>query len=247
MRVPRIYWPEPLAVGVSVALTGSAANHLTRVLRLKPGAALILFNGQGGAFAAELTSADKRTAWAQVTAALPAEAESPLRTTLAQAISRGDRMDYTLQKAVELGVSAIQPLITERGGRDLNAERLARKLQHWRGVVISAAEQCGRNRLPEVCMPLRLADWLQCPPVPPEPGWRLLLDPAAALGLRDLSPPQTGVTVLIGAEGGLEPAEIAQARAAGFVGVRLGPRILRTETASLAVLAALQTLWGDWA
>lgn len=244
MRVPRIFWPEPLVVGASVALAGGAAHHVTRVLRLKPGAALVLFNGQGGAFAAELTASDKRAAWVQVTAALPAEVESPLRTTLVQVISRGDRMDYTLQKAVELGVSAIQPLVTERGGRELDAERLTRKFQHWRGVVISAAEQCGRNRLPAIHPPLGLADWLR---LPPEPGLRLLLDPTAGQGLRDLPPPQAGVTVLIGAEGGLEPGEITQAHAAGFMGVRLGPRILRTETAGLAVLAALQTLWGDWA
>ena len=224
-------------------LEGSAAHHVTRVLRLKPGAMVTLFNGQGGAFAAQLMATDKHTASLRVTAAWPTDVESPLHTTLAQAISRGDRMAYTLQKAVELGVSAIQPLITERGGRDLNPERLARKFHHWQGVVISACEQSGRNRLPDLHPPRSLVKWLR---MPIAPGLRLLLNPAAAQGLRDLAPPQAGVTLLIGAEGGLEPTEIAQAQAAGFVGVRLGPRVLRTETASLAALAALQTLWGDW-
>ena len=243
MRIPRLYLPAPLTVGATVALDDNAFNHAVRVLRLKPGAALVLFNGAGGAFAATLTAVTKRDAQARVTEALPGEVESPLRVLLAQGVSRGDKMDFTLQKAVELGVAAIQPLLTERGGVDLSGDRLARKIQHWQGIIIGACEQCGRNRLPELREPLSLPAWFS---QPPESGLRLLLDPLAERGLRGLERPAGTVTLLIGSEGGLSPAEIAQARRAGFTGIRLGPRILRTETAGVAVLAAVQALWGDW-
>jgi 16S rRNA (uracil1498-N3)-methyltransferase len=258
MRIPRFYLPVSLTVGSTVALDDKAFIHVVRVLRLKPGAALILFNGAGDAFAATLADAGKRDAWARVTKALPGQVESPLRVTLAQGISRGERMDYTLQKAVELGVAIIQPLICERGGVGLTGERLARKAQHWHGIVIGACEQCGRNRLPELREPLPLEEWLRQPaetdptgatrhpPFKGGPDLRLLLDPLAERGLRGLERPEETVTLLIGSEGGLSPAEIAQARQAGFTGVRLGPRILRTETAGVAALAAVQALWGDW-
>ncbi|MDS4025957.1 MAG: 16S rRNA (uracil(1498)-N(3))-methyltransferase [Candidatus Contendobacter sp.] len=243
MRIPRLYLPAPLTVGATVTLDDNAFNHAVRVLRLKPGAALALFNGTNGAFAATLTDVNKRDAQAQVTEVLPGETESPLRVMLAPGVSRGDKMDYTLQKAVELGVAVIQPLFTERGGVDLGGERLARKVQHWRGIVIGACEQCGRNRLPELREPLPLPVWFR---QPTESGSRLLLDPLAELGLRGLERPTGTITLLLGAEGGLSPAETAQARQAGFTGIRLGPRILRTETASVAALAAVQALWGDW-
>ena len=243
MRIPRFYLSAPLAVGATMALDDPAFNHAVRVLRLKPGAALMVFDGEGSAFAATLIEVGKREARVRLTEVLPGEVESPLRVTLAQGVSRGDKMDYTLQKAVELGVAAIQPLFTERGGVDLGGERLARKIQHWRGIVIGACEQCGRNRLPELREPLPLLAWFS---QPAEPGLRLLLDPQAERGLRGLERPEGAITLLIGAEGGLSPAEIAQARQAGFIGVRLGPRILRTETAGVAALAAVQTLWGDW-
>ena len=258
MRSPRFYLPAPLAVGATVALDDHAFNHAVRVLRLKPGAALILFDGEGGAFAATLIEVGKREARARVTEALPGAVESPLRVALAQGISRGEKMDYTLQKAVELGVAAIQPLFTERGGVDLGGERLARKIQHWRGIVIGACEQCGRNRLPELREPVPLAEWLRrqaetdspgAPRHPPLKGGRdlrLLLDPLAERGLRGLERPEGMIALLIGSEGGLSPAEIAQVHQAGFTGVRLGPRILRTETAGVAALAAVQALWGDW-
>ncbi len=243
MHIPRFYLPLSLTIGATVPLDDNAFNHAVRVLRLKPGAALILFNGAGGAFAATLADIGKRAATARVTEALPGDVESPLRMVLAQGISRGEKMDYTLQKAVELGVAVLQPLFTARSGVDLGGERLARKVQHWRGIVIGACEQCGRNRLPELREPLALAEWLR---QPAEPNLRLLLDPRAETGLRELEPPTGTVTLLIGSEGGLSSAEIAQARKAGFTGVRLGPRILRTETAGVAALAAVQALWGDW-
>jgi 16S rRNA (uracil1498-N3)-methyltransferase len=242
VRIPRFYLPDLLSVGMTVSLDDNAFAHAVRVLRLKPNAPLILFNGRGGAFAATLTEIGKRNAAAQITAVLPGEVESSLTIALAQGVSRGDNMDYTVQKAVELGVAVIQPLFTERGGVDLSGERLERKVQHWRGVVIGACEQCGRNQLPELREPLSLAGWLERAA---EPGLRLLLDPVAESGLRGLEPSSALITLLIGPEGGLSPAEISQAQRAGFSGVRLGPRILRTETAGVAALAALQALWGD--
>jgi 16S rRNA (uracil1498-N3)-methyltransferase len=256
--------------GAMAPLDDDAFSHAVRVLRLKPGAPLVLFNGSGGAFAATLAEIGKRDAWARVTEALPGEVESSLPVALVQGISRGEKMDYTLRKAVELGVVAIQPVFAERGEVHLAAERLERKTRHWRRIVIGACEQCGRNRLPEVREPLPLADWLarlaatdlsgasrHSPPTllrdapegredPRGRGLRLLLDPLAKQGLRGLKPPAGPVTVLVGPEGGLSPVEIARAGAAGFAGVRLGPRILRTETAGVAVLAAIQALWGDW-
>lgn len=243
MRIPRLYLPAPLAVGATAPLDDSAFNHAVRVLRLKPGAAVILFDGAGRAFAATLADIGKRAAWALVTEALPGEVEPPLRITLAQGISRGEKMDFTLQKAVELGVAAIQPLFAERGGVELAGERLARKFQHWRGIIIGACEQSGRSRLPELREPSVLGEWLAGSA---EPGMRVLLDPSAGRSLRDLEPPEGALTLLIGPEGGLDPAEIARARAEGFIGVRLGPRVLRTETAGVAALGAVQALWGDW-
>ncbi|MDS4020498.1 MAG: 16S rRNA (uracil(1498)-N(3))-methyltransferase [Candidatus Competibacter sp.] len=270
MRTPRLYLPVPLMAGAMAPLDGDAFSHAVRVLRLEPGAPLVLFDGSGGAFAAILAEIGKRDALARVTEALPGEVESPLPVVLVQGVSRGEKMDYTLRKAVELGVVAIQPVFAERGGVHLAGERLERKTQHWRRIVIGACEQCGRNRLPELGEPLPLADWLSrlasadlsgasrhsSLPLsrdvpegwenPQGQGLRLLLDPLADRGLRGLQPPSGPVTVLIGPEGGLSPAEIARARAAGFTSVRLGPRILRTETAGVAVLAAVQALWGDW-
>jgi 16S rRNA (uracil1498-N3)-methyltransferase len=243
MRIPRLYLSVPLATGTTLRLDDNAFNHAVRVLRLKPGASLTLFNGAGGAFAATLLEVGKREAWAQIKEALPGEVESPLQVTLAQGVARGEKMDYTLQKAVELGVAAIQPLFTERGGVDLTGERRARKVEHWRSIVIGACEQCGRNRLPALHEPRLLTDWLA---QPVEAGLRLLLDPLAKHGLRGLEPPTGPVLLLIGPEGGLSPAEINQAQATGFTSIRLGPRVLRTETAGVAALAASQALWGDW-
>jgi len=243
MRVPRFYLPVSLATGATVPLDDNAFNHAVRVLRLGPNAPLILFDGQSRAFTATLTEVGKREARARVMDALPSEAESPLQIVLAQGVSRGEKMDYTLQKAVELGVVVIQPLFTERSEVRLNGERLVRKVQHWRGIVIGACEQCGRDQLPELREPLQLMDWLG--QWMEGAGLKLLLDPLAEQGLRGLQPPSGAITLLIGAEGGLSPGELFKAREAGFTGIRLGPRILRTETAGVAALAAIQTLWGD--
>jgi len=240
MKHPRLYVPLDLAAGRELELPAEAANHV-RVLRLPAGNPLTLFNGQGGEFLAELLAVDKRQARVRLIDHLPREAESQLRLTLVQGISKGDRMDYTIQKAVELGVQRIVPVFTERSVVQLDGERLAKREEHWRGVVASACEQCGRNRLP-----------LLLPAVPLARAWPhvaeglgLVLDPGAETGLRDLNLGGVELSLLVGPEGGLSDAEVAAAKTHGFHGVRLGPRILRTETAGVAALAALQALAGD--
>lgn len=241
MRIPRIHLPQPLAVGDEVALPETAAHHLVRVLRLGPGAPLRLFNGAGGEYAAVLTAVDKRRAGARLQAFDPREAELPFRVVLAQAVSRGDRMDLTLQKAVELGVAAIVPLRSARSAPLPSGERLARRMAHWRGIVVSACEQCGRNRLPEIAAPIDLGVWLAQPP----DGTRLVLDPEAGRPLRGVPLAPGALTLLVGPEGGLDDDELARAGRAGCLPIALGPRILRTETAALVALAQLQLLHGD--
>ncbi len=243
MRIPRFYLPLPLSVGATVPLDDNSFNHAVRVLRLKPDATLVLFNGEGSAFKATITQISKRQAWVQITDSLSTKAESPLHVTLAQSISRSEKMDFTLQKAVELGAHTLQPLFTERSNIRLSGDRLARKIQHWHGIVIGACEQCGRNRLPILKNPVPLTDWLQ---QLAQPGLHLLLEPQAEQGLGSLALPSEPITLLIGSEGGLSNTELSLSKKAGFIGVRLGPRVLRTETAGLAALAAIQALWGDW-
>lgn len=240
-HVPRIYCDSPLVAGTRHRLGENPAFHLLRVLRLKPGAALILFDGRGGEYAGSLAAAGKDWIEVQVDRHLAVDRESTLRITLAQAISRGERMDYTLQKAVELGVHEIQPLETERSLVRLEPARQDNKLRHWQNVVRSAAEQSGREQVPEVRACLPLAAWLQDLP---DDSHKLLLDPQAQTGMAGLAP-VNNICLLSGPEGGLSEAEIQLSARAGFKGIRLGPRILRTETAAVACLAALQTLWGD--
>ncbi len=240
MRVPRLYVATPLTPGTEVELGSEVANHITRVLRLRPGATLRLFDGSGREFSAQLLRCHKQGASATVEEALVATPESPLQLTLAQGISRGERMDYTLQKAVELGVNHIVPLAAERSVVQLDAARAETRLRHWQGVIIAACEQCGRSRLPSIDPPQPPAQWLAQPPS----GLGLILDPRAHNGLPQL-PRSDQVVLLIGPEGGWAPEELEAALQAGYQGVRLGPRILRTETAAVTALAALQTLWGD--
>jgi 16S rRNA (uracil1498-N3)-methyltransferase len=238
MRIPRIFLPVPLAPDALVTLDSTAANHVTRVLRLKPGAELVLFNGEGGEYPAVLEAA----ATARLGAWRDAECESPLAITLVQGISRAERMDYTIQKAVELGVTRIAPVFAARSVVELRGDRLERRMQHWLGVVIGACEQCGRNRVPALDVAVELSDWLRAPAAP---SLRLVLNHRATTTLNALPRP-TALTLLIGPEGGLDENELAQAERAGFIGMRLGPRVLRTETAAVTALAALQTLWGDF-
>lgn len=237
----RLYCDLPLSPGAEIVLPEAAARHALTVLRLQPGDTLTLFNGTGGEYRAGLVAVNKRETRVRLLEFHAAERESPLEITLALGISAGERMDYSLQKATELGVSAIQPLATERSVVKLAGERAGKRLQHWRHVVIAACEQCGRNRVPAVAPVQKLVAYLAAVE---RNKRRLLLSPDAATPLKRV-PPAASVVLLIGAEGGLAPAECEAAEASGFEPVSLGPRILRTETAPVAALAVLQALWGD--
>lgn len=240
MRVSRLYVDQPLQPGRTLTLDAAASQYLTRVLRHRVGDAVQLFNGDGREYAAVLAGSRREAASVAIGAVTREEPAAQLRAHLWLGISKGERMDYALQKAVELGVSSIAPLYTERSQVKLSGAREQRRLAHWRGVIVSACEQCGRCRLPELHPPTLAATH----PLQPR-GLGLLLDPRATATLPDLPPPTGDVTLLVGPEGGLTPQEDEAARAAGFQSVRLGPRILRAETAPLAALAALQVLWGD--
>ncbi len=239
----RLYCPLPLSAGAPLDLPEAAAHHASRVLRLRNGDELTLFNGDGGEFAARVERIDARLVQVSLGERRDVDRESPLVVTLVQGLATGDRMDYTIQKAVELGVAAVQPVTMARSVARLDAARADKRMLHWRQIAISACEQCGRNRIPDV-LPLRdLEDWLSQPTRAP---LRLLLAPDAHGALTALTPPAGGIELLAGPEGGLAPEETVAAVRAGFTAVRLGPRILRTETAALAALAALNALWGDW-
>ncbi len=228
--------------GERVALPERTARHLIKVLRLREGAPLLLFNGRDGRdYRARLVRLHKERAEAEILEAGEPEPPPRLALHLALGIPRGERMDFALQKAVELGVASLQPLFTERTLVRMEGKRLERRIAHWKGVVISACEQSGRRYLPPLHPPSRLAPWLERaePPV-------LLLDPGARSSLPDQPPPTGRLGLLIGPEGGLSDKERRLAYAAGCRGVRLGPRILRAETAPLAALAAAQALWGDF-
>lgn len=244
MRIPRLYQPGPLHAGETLSLDANAARHVTRVLRLRAGDPIVLFNGEGGEYSAELAEIGREETTARVQQFTDRETESPLQLHLAQGISRGERMDYVIQKAVELGVSSLTPLLTERCVVQLRGERLARRLAHWQGVIISACEQCGRNRLPVLHPAYTLMDWLA---VAPAGGPRLVLAPHADAGLYALGDTLAEACLLIGPEGGLSETEIQAAQTQGFRAMRLGPRVLRTETAAVSALSALQVMWGDLA
>lgn len=237
---PRLFAPIDLPLGTEIRLPDRAAHHLS-VLRLGRGAAITLFDGQGGEFTAELTRVSSKDARARVLSKLALERESPLSISLAQCVSGGDRMDTALQKSTELGVRNIVPLLSERSVVRLSGNRAEKRLAHWRSVVIAACEQCGRNRIPAVSDITDISDFLE---QPGGAGLRLLLAPDASATLRQLSPAREAV-LLTGPEGGLTASEREAAGRAGFVPVRFGPRILRTETAPLAAIAAMQALWGD--
>jgi len=242
MSRPRFFLDQKLALGAKFLLPPGPARHAARVLRLATGDTLHLFNGLGGEFLARIEHISKEDVAVQVMAFNDRECESPLQVMLAQGISSGERMDYTLQKAVELGISAIQPIAAKRSVVKLAGERADKRVAHWHGVVHSACEQSGRNRVPPVGQPLSLATWLGQRPT----GRLLFLSPLASARLADLPPPQ-GLQILVaGPEGGFEADEIAALESADAIPVRLGPRVLRTETAALAALAAMQTLWGDF-
>jgi 16S rRNA (uracil1498-N3)-methyltransferase len=243
VRLTRVHVAGPLVCGERVRLQGNAASHITRVQRLRVGAALVVFDGNGGEYQGSIDKAHGGEVLVAVGARADTERESPLAVTLAQGISRGERMDLVVQKATELGVSRLVPLLTERSVVRLTAQQSDRKVNHWRAIVVAACEQCGRNRLPSVAAPLPLAEFLKGSAA--AAGTRLLLSPSGTATLEDLPQPGAGITVLVGPEGGLTDEEEKSAGAAGFATLRLGPRVLRTETAAIAALALLQRQFGD--
>ncbi len=242
MNMPRFYCREALSPGAHVELPEPVARHAVRVLRLPPGAPMVLFDGRGGEYPAHIQRIERDRVLAELGAWREIERESPLSITLVQALQAGEKMDYTIQKAVELGVRHIVPVESRRSVMRLAGERAGKRVAHWQGVVASACEQCGRNQVPLVAPLEKLENWLARPA---PAGLRLMLAPDAEQTLVAL-PPATEIQLLIGSEGGLDPQEMIAARQAGFQAVRLGPRVLRTETAGLAALAAMQALWGDF-
>lgn len=240
----RFYTDSPLSINQIVALSESAAAHASKALRLEAGDTATLFNGDGYDYSCTLTSVKKNAVSAQITSAKKIENESKLSITLLQGISSGDRMDFTIQKAVELGVKLIQPINTQRSVVKLNAERAEKRTEHWQNIAISACEQSGRAFVPKVLPPITLDKWLS--QHSQQQGMRILLNPVGAKRFSEMRQPDADVVLLIGAEGGLSPDEIEAATNNGFVSVILGPRILRTETAALTAIATMQTLWGDF-
>jgi len=243
----RFYFPEKLGSGTDVRLPVDTARHAIRALRLGVGDPIVLFDDLGGEYQASITRIDRDLVVAKTGPFVDRSAESPLALILVQGISSSERMDFTIQKAVELGITSVQPLATERSIVKLTSERAARKSGHWRKLAIAACEQCGRNRLPEIADPQKFSDWLGQQPHDCDDGeLRLLLAPDAERGLNDL-PRQVGrIVLMVGPEGGLSPDEISASQRRGFQSVRLGPRVLRTETAALVALAAIQLRWGDF-
>ncbi|MCX7556549.1 16S rRNA (uracil(1498)-N(3))-methyltransferase [Xanthomonadaceae bacterium JHOS43] len=259
MRLTRCYIDTPLQIGALVSLPESISVHLTRVLRLGLGARLVLFNGDGYDYEAELASLGKRGAGAEVISMRQVASESPLRLVLAQAVARGEKMDFVLQKATELGAAGFVPLVTERTEVRLDAERGEKRRTHWQGVIASACEQSGRAQLPELAAVATLTDWLARRTSAAEATSAsdstiidlrfplFYLDPEAELSLCELPvDARTRACFVIGPEGGLGDHDLAHLRAADATGLRLGPRVLRTETAGLALLAAMQAMYGDF-
>ncbi len=238
-NAPRLWVDEPLAAGATIDLPAHATRHVA-ALRLRDGNAVTLFDGQGGEWSAELLRVGRDRASARLLAWHDRERESPLTITLALGISSGDRMDVAIQKATELGVNVVRPIASMRSVVRLKEDRAERRIAHWRGVAIAACEQCGRNRVPVIEPVLPVLEFVALPTA----GARILLSPEADKSLKDFVP-TTALTLLIGAEGGLTPEEHADALRYGFVGMRFGPRVLRTETAPIAALAAIQAAWGD--
>lgn len=244
MRIPRIHVSTALSAGDVLQLPEQAGEHLARVLRLESGHPLILFNGDGREYDARLAALTKRAVSAEVVGEREVSRESPLRLTLLQGVARGEKMDWILQKATELGVVRIVPVVTERTEVRLDEERGSKRLLHWQSVLAAACEQCGRNTLPEVAAPQKLMT--ACAALGDDAAARFALLPEADTGPRELGALPHGAVLLVGPEGGLSDHDVAIARNAGFRGLRLGPRILRTETAGLAALAALQAMAGDF-
>jgi len=243
-RVPRLYVDASLEPQARIVLPDETAHHAARVLRLREGEPALLFDGRGGEYEARLSFPARGQVVAEIGARHDVERESPLAVTLVQAVSSGEKMDFTIQKAVELGVAAVQPILTAKSVVRLSTEREAKKLAHWKRIAISACEQCGRNRLPEVRVAMSVASYCRAPG---PASLRLLLSPEGASGLKYLQDKmEHSIALAVGPEAGFSATEEELFARAGFVAVRLGRRILRTETAALAALAALNALAGDF-
>lgn len=241
MRHPRIFEPSDLTVNSTIELSPDGANHVGRVLRMTEGQSLTLFNGQGGQYEAKIVQAGKKSVSVHIEEFQDVDSESPLKIHLGQVISRGEKMEFTIQKSVELGVTAITPLFSERCGVKISAERLAKKVQQWQKIVISACEQCGRNFVPQILAPQQLRDWA----AEETTELKLNLHPRASYSINTLPAPTKGLRLLIGPEGGLSADEITMTEQYNFVETLLGPRVLRTETAALTAITALQCRFGD--
>ncbi|MEO8202784.1 MAG: 16S rRNA (uracil(1498)-N(3))-methyltransferase [Betaproteobacteria bacterium] len=240
-RVPRFHVQGSLAPGAQFSLAPDASHHATRVLRLREGDAIVVFDGSGGEYAATIVHMQRGGLDLQVGAFNPIERESPLAVTLVQAISAGDRMDLTIQKAVELGASSIQPVLAERSVVRLKGERSDNRRDHWQRIAVAACEQCGRNRVPTVATAVEVTGYAA-----PADALKLLLSPGAATRLSSAGATSAKpIVIAAGPEAGFSPREEAMLVAAGFASVQLGPRVLRTETAAPAALAALNALYGD--
>ncbi|WP_273830316.1 16S rRNA (uracil(1498)-N(3))-methyltransferase [Serratia bockelmannii] len=241
MRIPRIYHPQPLTDRAEIALSEDAANHVGRVLRMSAGQALQLFDGSNQVFDAEIVRVDKKSVLVRLGDGRVEDIESPLNLHLGQVISRGEKMEFTIQKSIELGVNVITPLFSERCGVKLDGERLAKKIQQWQKIAIAACEQCGRNRIPEIREAMSLEAWC----AEQDGSLKLNLHPRASHSINTLPQPVDRVRLLIGPEGGLSADEIAMTTDHGFTDILLGPRVLRTETTALTAITALQVRLGD--
>ena len=240
MRTTRIYLDNRITTGETLALSNSASNHLVRVLRCKKDSAVTVFNGEGGEFSATLLNENPKAASVIINSFVDINRESPLRIRLIQGVSRSEHMDTTIQKATELGVTEIIPVICERSA-NLNRERSGKKHERWNQIAISACEQSGRNLLPVIHQATMFEKAIN----EISTDIRLVLDPTATKGINDIEPDITSICILSGPEGGLSEQEMNKASDAGYNRIKFGPRILRTETAGPAVISALQTRWGD--
>ena len=239
MRLSRFYIAQPLTTG-AITLPESSAHYISRVLRMQAGDALQLFDGSGQEFTGVLTEVGKKTVMVELENSQPGQPDSPLQVHLGQVLSRGERMDWAIQKATELGVTEITPLFSERCEVRLNADRLQKRLEHWQQIAISACEQCGRSSIPLIHTPVALEKWQQTI----EADLKLVLHPDASPLASHQRP--ASIALLIGPEGGLSDAEVNAAQQAGFHAACFGPRVLRTETAPVVALSLVQHLWGDF-
>ncbi len=238
----RLFIPQPIADGEELCLDAEQAHYLSRVLRLKAGSEVLLFDGSGYEYPSLITEVDKKRVLLRPGTPILRNVESPLQIRLVQSISRGERMDFVIQKATELGVHRISPVLTEFSVVKLQADRASRRLAHWNKIAQSACEQCGRSRIPVIDEPSVLHDFLRAN-IPAE--CRLMLKPSAGTSLHQVDTAESTIDLLIGPEGGISDTETEMLLDAGFNAVSLGPRVLRTETAALAAVAILQAKWGD--